>query len=493
MGIGGSTALDIPGGGTEGYHVLKVQDSSPGSKAGLEAFFDFIVAVNGSRLDQDNDTLKTILNSNVDKPVKLLVYSSKTTSLKEVTLVPSRMWGGQGVLGVSIRFCSFDRANENIWHILDVQPNSPASLAGLRSNSDYIIGSDSHLTEPEDLFTLIESSENKQLKLYVYNFDLDTVREVLLTPNSAWGGEGSLGCGIGYGYLHRIPIKEEKDGVTATKVDLSTLKSSNLPLNTAQSSVASNMSTMTNVGSQSSLLSNMTNDSFQMSNSMANLNLSNAPANKPANPFGQMPVAANQLPEQPSQNPLPPLPSLFGNNPPPTSNSILAQPQQPPQQPPQQLQEAPKPQEILPTPEIQQTTLFNPSLQQTLPPQQSNIFNPALQQQQQQAVMSEAFQPSTQNTNIQNYFQPTPPQTTPFMMNTNSNSNQMVQNLVQQTISNHFNNQQQTQPTNFPMPMPSDNNSQAHDHPHDHSAHGHSHDHSEHGHSHDHSGHGHSH
>lgn len=26
-----------------------------------------------------------------------------------------------------------------------------------------------------------------------------------LTPNGAWGGEGSLGCGIGYGYLHRIP------------------------------------------------------------------------------------------------------------------------------------------------------------------------------------------------------------------------------------------------------------------------------------------------
>ena len=100
------------------FFIIKVQDSSPGSKAGLEAFFDFIVAVNGSRLDQDNDTLKTILNANVDKPVKLLVYSSKTMSIKEVTLVPSRMWGGQGVLGVSIRFCSFDRANENVWHIL---------------------------------------------------------------------------------------------------------------------------------------------------------------------------------------------------------------------------------------------------------------------------------------------------------------------------------------------------------------------------------------
>ena len=118
MGIGGSTALEIPGGGTEGYHVLKVQDSSPGSRANLEAFFDFIVAINGSRLDQDNDTLKTILNANIDKPVKLLVYSSKTMSVREVTLVPSRNWGGQGVLGVSIRFCSFDRANENVWHVL---------------------------------------------------------------------------------------------------------------------------------------------------------------------------------------------------------------------------------------------------------------------------------------------------------------------------------------------------------------------------------------
>ena len=34
--------------------------------------------------------------------------------------------------------------------------------------------------------------------------------QVLLTPNSEWGGEGSLGCGIGYGYLHRIPAKEEE-------------------------------------------------------------------------------------------------------------------------------------------------------------------------------------------------------------------------------------------------------------------------------------------
>lgn len=70
---------------------------------------------------------------------------------------------------------------------------------------------------------MIESSENKQLKLFVYNYELDNVREVLLTPNSAWGGEGSLGCGIGYGYLHRIPIREEKKSLATSPSAASTL------------------------------------------------------------------------------------------------------------------------------------------------------------------------------------------------------------------------------------------------------------------------------
>lgn len=124
-------------------------------------------------------------------------------------MTPSESWGGQGLLGVSIRFCSFEGANENVWHILEVHPGSPAELAGLRSFSDYIIGADSILHESEDLFTLIETHENKQLKLYVYNCDEDKCREVLITPNSKWGGDGSLGAGIGFGYLHRIPIRTE--------------------------------------------------------------------------------------------------------------------------------------------------------------------------------------------------------------------------------------------------------------------------------------------
>lgn len=90
---------------------------------------------------------------------------------------------------------------------MEVHPNSPASLAGLRAFSDYIIGSDSILHESEDLFNLIENHDGVSLKLYVYNSDDDSCREVSITPNSQWGGEGLVGCGIGYGYLHRIPVR----------------------------------------------------------------------------------------------------------------------------------------------------------------------------------------------------------------------------------------------------------------------------------------------
>ncbi|XP_072540085.1 Golgi reassembly-stacking protein 2 [Salminus brasiliensis] len=210
--MGGSQSVEIPGGGSEGYHVLRVQENSPGHRAGLEPFFDFIVSINNTRLNKDNDTLKDLLKANVEKPVKMLVYSSKTLELREATVTPSNMWGGQGLLGVSIRFCSFEGANENVWHVLEVESNSPAALAGLRPYTDYIIGADTVMNESEDLFSLIETHEGKGLKLYVYNTDTDSCREVVITPNGAWGGEGSLGCGIGYGYLHRIPTRPFEEG-----------------------------------------------------------------------------------------------------------------------------------------------------------------------------------------------------------------------------------------------------------------------------------------
>nr|XP_054339481.1 Golgi reassembly-stacking protein 1 isoform X7 [Pongo pygmaeus] len=146
MGLG--VSAEQPAGGAEGFHLHGVQENSPAQQAGLEPYFDFIITIGHSRLNKENDTLKALLKANVEKPVKLEVFNMKTMRVREVEVVPSNMWGGQGLLGASVRFCSFRRASEQVWHVLDVEPSSPAALAGLRPYTDYVVGSDQILQEP---------------------------------------------------------------------------------------------------------------------------------------------------------------------------------------------------------------------------------------------------------------------------------------------------------------------------------------------------------
>lgn len=207
--MGLSQSSEVSEGGTYGYHVHGVQQNSPAEKAGLEPYFDFILSLDNRRLNEENELLKEVLKANVERTVRMEVYSTKTMRVREVLVVPSNMWGGQGLLGASVRFCSYQGANENVWHVLDVEVGSPAALAGLQPYNDYIIGADQVLQDSEDFFSLIEAHEGKALKLMVYNTQNDSCRDVVVTPNGAWGGEGSLGCGIGYGYLHRIPVQTD--------------------------------------------------------------------------------------------------------------------------------------------------------------------------------------------------------------------------------------------------------------------------------------------
>lgn len=80
--------------------------------------------------NKENDTLKALLKANVEKPVKLEVFNMKTMKVREVEVVPSNMWGGQGLLGASVRFCSFRRASEHVWHVL-VSGGVAGGIAGV--------------------------------------------------------------------------------------------------------------------------------------------------------------------------------------------------------------------------------------------------------------------------------------------------------------------------------------------------------------------------
>ena len=59
-----------------------------------------------------------------------------------------------------------------------MHPNSPAAQAGLIPHSDYVVGSDSLVGVEDDFYSMIETNNQKQIKLYVYNSESDSCREV---------------------------------------------------------------------------------------------------------------------------------------------------------------------------------------------------------------------------------------------------------------------------------------------------------------------------
>ncbi|KAH9042055.1 GRASP55/65 PDZ-like domain-containing protein, partial [Lactarius pseudohatsudake] len=207
-------------------HVLRVTPSSPASQANIEAFFDFVVGLEGdthsSRKSLDAAELEAIVEKNEGKSLSLLVWNSKSQTTRVVKITPSRTWSQQSLpahvakdagpgaqpslLGLSMRICEPEFTLENVWHVLDVLEGSPAESAGLVPYGDWIIGwSGGVLGAEGDFYDVVEAHIDKPLRVYVYSYDFDTIREVVLVPNRQWGGEGLLGCVFGFGLLHRIP------------------------------------------------------------------------------------------------------------------------------------------------------------------------------------------------------------------------------------------------------------------------------------------------
>ena len=59
------------------------------------------------------------------------------------------------------------------------------------------------------------------LTLYVYNHEYNVTRPVTITPSPNWGGQGLLGCTLGFGALHRIlaPLDEPVQAPGETMFD----------------------------------------------------------------------------------------------------------------------------------------------------------------------------------------------------------------------------------------------------------------------------------
>ena len=195
------------------FHVLKVAENSPAAACNIEEYFDYIVAINDTVISEK--LLIDETKKNIGTKVKFALYNSKSDTFRECFIIPSIDWGGSGLLGLSVRFCTYHEANTRVWHVLDVLPNSPASKAGLISYTDYIVASEMQtIATNDDLFQMLQDKMRQPITFIVYNSEQGTCRTVVVIPDDTWGGNGCLGCDIGFGALHRIPT--EKLTISAT-------------------------------------------------------------------------------------------------------------------------------------------------------------------------------------------------------------------------------------------------------------------------------------
>ncbi|CUS12192.1 unnamed protein product [Tuber aestivum] len=182
-----------------GFQVLK--NTSPMLE--IEPWFDYICGINGRPIEDGNAMLfKQEVGNCAGRDVTLRVWSAKGQRTRDISIpLPPDATG----LGLTLQWASL-AASEDVWHILDVAPNSPADHAGLLPYGDYIIGTPEGAVRGESaLGELVEDFIERPLRLYVYNHEYDVVRELTITPRRNWGGEGALGCVLGFGALHRVP------------------------------------------------------------------------------------------------------------------------------------------------------------------------------------------------------------------------------------------------------------------------------------------------
>ena len=199
-----------------GYRVLGVQPGSPASAVGLVSFFDFVVACDGVELRELDSTFIDKIKGSEDVPLPCSVYNLKSRRTRDVSITPTRNWGGQGMLGVTIRFDTYYKADECLVRVLSVADGSPAQAAGFIAGADYLLGTAERVFSDADaLLDECQLHLDAAIEVYGYNVDSDEVRVAVVVPTYQWGGDGCLGADVAHGYLHRLPTRcRGSDGVS---------------------------------------------------------------------------------------------------------------------------------------------------------------------------------------------------------------------------------------------------------------------------------------
>ncbi|TGJ87791.1 hypothetical protein E0Z10_g975 [Xylaria hypoxylon] len=189
-----------------GFQVLR----NTNLELGVEPWFDFVVGINGRMIDNpDPQLFAQEVRNCAGGTVALGLWSAKgidaASQGQRIRVLHVPVPASTGSLGLSLQWAPLYLAS-TIWHVLDVPANSPADTAGLIPYSDYILGTPDGILHGESgLGELVDDYIGRPLRLWVYNNEYNVTRELEIVPSREWGGEGALGCVLGFGALHRLP------------------------------------------------------------------------------------------------------------------------------------------------------------------------------------------------------------------------------------------------------------------------------------------------
>ncbi|KAJ5720591.1 uncharacterized protein N7483_008525 [Penicillium malachiteum] len=91
------------------WHVLSIPSSlSPAFRAGLLPHSDYIIGTPSGTL-RGESALGELVEDHLDRTLVLWVYNSEFDVVREVELVPTRGWGGEGAVGAELGFGALHR------------------------------------------------------------------------------------------------------------------------------------------------------------------------------------------------------------------------------------------------------------------------------------------------------------------------------------------------------------------------------------------------
>ncbi|KAL9133075.1 MAG: hypothetical protein Q9175_005752 [Cornicularia normoerica] len=185
--------------GAFGFQVLRNKNND----IPIEPWYDFVIGINGRQIEEpDANSFAVEIRNCAGSCVALTIWSAKGQRVRTVQIaVPTP----SPTLGLTLQWTPISSA-EDVWHILDVIPDSPADIGGLLPYGDYIVGTpEGNVHGEAGLGELVEDYLSRTLRLWVYNHEYAVTRLVTITPSRSWGGSGALGCVLGFGALHRLP------------------------------------------------------------------------------------------------------------------------------------------------------------------------------------------------------------------------------------------------------------------------------------------------